>query len=152
MQIKRTVPIFLLLFCTSHLFAETNTESILKLIHIVEKKPVDQSSQRVYDQIIQYAIESKSVQIVVSPKLLPWFTRDTDYKLILFGSFIAGNIKPQLISGIKGDDSYSGILNLIKTYEEIRKFNESFYMIEIDRLIELEKDGRLRDYTKTATQ
>ena len=82
-----------------------------------------------------FAEKSDAVSIIVNEKFCPWIKNKnySEKTTSLLGVFIAGNMKPQLLSGIKKDSPYEGILLTIKTYKVWRK--EKL----IEELPELEK-------------
>ncbi|EPG64676.1 hypothetical protein [Leptospira wolffii] len=152
---KQPILAFILLFSMSAFSSGIDSdvrESLLKKINVIEADPLSPGAKEACRYILAFTYESKDVQVIVSQKLLPWFTRDLEYKEFLFGSFVAGNIKPQLLSGRKKDDSYSGALAMIRTYERIRGVNDSFVLEEVDRLILMEKEGRLRGYVSSVAR
>lgn len=134
------------------LAAPDQRELLLKRIEFAESDPLSQGAKEAYAEIVRFASESDSVQVILSEKLFPWANRDLEYKIFLFGSFVAGNLKSQLRSKTKKDDSYAGALAMIRTYKRIREVNESFILSEIEILIRMQEEGTLRDYTRTVAR
>ncbi|MGJ4789474.1 hypothetical protein EHQ52_15505 [Leptospira koniambonensis] len=143
------VSLILLLLGFSIFSKEQPSDYIIKKINSIEFDPIGPNSKDSYRTITNFASESSSVQVIISQKLLPWLGRDLEYKEYLLGSFIAGNVKSQILTNQKKDDSYSGILSLIRTYKYIRNMNGSFRVAEIEDLIKLQESGDLQKYTNS---
>ncbi|TGK59200.1 hypothetical protein EHQ57_10225 [Leptospira wolffii] len=141
------VSLILLFFGFSILSKELPSGSIIKKINSIEYDPLGPNSKDSYRSITKFAYESSSVHVIISQKLLPWLGRDMEYKEYLLGSFIAGNVKSQILTNQKKDDSYSGILSLIRTYKYIQNINGSFRVAEIEDLIRLQESGELQKFT-----
>lgn len=122
-------------------------EQILKYIKIIETDPLGNDADKAAGEILKFATDSEDVEVRLSSEVIPFLDEeDTRYNSILIASFIAGNIKPQLINRAKGNDAYSGILLELATYEKIRQKENSFKINELEKMIVLKKNNKLKEY------
>ena len=97
--------------------------------------------------LVRFTEKSPDVLVGVSGKTIPFLhSKDLSEQelAILLGAFVAGNIDSQLLRGVKTDDPYAGELQVIETYGQMRKKRPRFSVPEIDKLIALEKAGKLK--------
>jgi hypothetical protein len=59
---------------------------------------------------------------------------------------VVGNVRSQLLRGKKTNDSYAGGLQVIETYRQLQKRNPKLRINEIEKFIQLEKQGKLAAY------
>jgi hypothetical protein len=140
------VSLVIILAILNSLQAKDNRH-LLKYIHQIEKAPLAEKTKPAYREILKFATQSDDVQVNISAVNCPWLNQkkgSTKWSSILLGAFIAGNIKPQIVSNIKGDNSYSGVLLALKTYQKIRKADKKYNIKELNRYAALAKKGKLQ--------
>ncbi len=108
---------------------------VLKAISFFENNPFDQDAART---IALFAEQSDEVMVVIDSKFFPWMDR-TEYENshLLLAAFLAGNVKKQLSAGTKNSEPYDGIVQLIKTYLQLRKANKINKIHEIENWSQL---------------
>jgi hypothetical protein len=138
----------LVLFSCAGKTALVNKTDILQYITIVENDPLSADADRAYSAIMRFTEKSKDVTVVIDAKVLPWmgFKYDFKYTKVLLGSFIAGNIKPQIENNKNEDDAYAGLLLLFEAYNRIKKADPDFAVQEIEKQQELQAKDELRQY------
>jgi hypothetical protein len=102
--------------------------------------------------ILKFAEASPNVVINLTPKACPWLkdkATPVKYSAKLLGAYVAGNVKSQLASGQTKNDSYSGVLQVIATYHQIQKREPDFKRPEVEHLIELESQKKLKEYLES---
>lgn len=119
---------------------------ILKKIVVIENNPLGEEGKEALKEIIEFTTNSEDVYVELSGKTTSWLSNKTKYDAILLGSFFAGNIKTQLLKKKKENDSYSGMLCVISTYEKIKMKDKMFLIEDIEKQIVLQKQGKLKDY------
>ena len=62
---------------------------------------------------------------------------------MLLGAFIAGNVLAQLDSGVKRNDSYSGMIQVFRVYRHLKAEEPAYNVPEIEDLLALHRRGEL---------
>jgi hypothetical protein len=125
-------------------------ETVKEAISIFDKEPLSDEGKKALAIIILFAEGSKDVMIVISPEVAPWVCdkNSAKHNSSLIGAFIAGNLKSQLESGKKESDPYSGLLETFRIYKLIKEKDKKFNSPEIDKLMKLKAENKLKDFLK----
>jgi len=141
-------------------FAENNEwkkritpEIALKAIELFQKNPLDKNADGALSIIINFADISDDVIITLDPMLLPWTKSNIKYSHshTLFGAFVAGNLKKQILQRERKDHPYDGVVQIIATYKQLRNKNAVKKIKEIEKWIEIQNSGKLKSYIKILT-
>jgi len=127
---------------------QITSEIALKAIGIFEANPLGEDAEGALSIIVNYAKLSDEVYVLVEPRTTPWLTEDDKkhkHAHTLVGALIAGNMKPQLETGIRQDRPYDGALQVIDTYQQLRELGESERIPCIEVWLELSKAEELRE-------
>jgi hypothetical protein len=138
-----TVSLLVLFSCAGKAAFENKTD-ILQYITIIENDPMSMDADKAYPAILRYAEKSKDVTVTIDEKVLPWV--GGKYTRILLGSFIAGNMKPQIENKKNEDNTFAGLLLLFDAYNLIKKADPDFIEQEIEKQQELQAKNELRQY------
>ena len=97
-------------------------------------------------KIINYSEAHPKVQIVIGEKQVPWIGKEKvdESRSLLLAAYIAGNTEAQLKQKRWGNDSYAGVRQAIATYRQIQQAQPGFVLAELEKLIRLEDEGKLR--------
>lgn len=98
--------------------------------------------------IMDFAEASPAVMISFSKKAVPWIvkTEVDNRRSVLLAAYVAGNTESQLRHGKKEDDPVAGVLQAIATYRQLQQADPAFRLDELEALIALEKEGRLKEH------
>jgi hypothetical protein len=98
--------------------------------------------------IMSYAEDSAEVHLAVGPKVAPFMEEKAEakYAPLLLAAFVAGDLRSQLEGHNSKDDPMAGALQVIDTYEFLRKQDASVHFASVEQWITLQKQGKLRDY------
>ena len=124
-------------------------EVALKAIALFRNDPLSQDGQAAAALIIQFVEKSDDVVVALNKKVFPVFEApgvSQKEKSLLLAAFGAGNAASQLSRGVKKDDPYSGDLQLIETYRQLRKKNPKLKIPAIEKMAEMEQRGELKRY------
>jgi hypothetical protein len=124
-------------------------ELALKAITVFREDPTSDLGQAARSVIVSFSHDSPDVIIKFTPKNYPISQIkpvSEEERLTLLAAFIAGNTDSQLLRGSKKDDAYAGDLQLIQTYRQLQKRNPKLRIQAIEKLAELESQGRLKAY------
>lgn len=110
-------------------------EITLKAIDIIEQNPLSTDVEGAISIVTNFTEQSAKVIVEINSKLLPWIERGISSEKAnqLIGVFIAGNIKNQIITGIPKNNSYEGLVLVIKVYKIWRKENLIESIPELDK-------------------
>ena len=95
--------------------------------------------------ILEFAEASDAVLITIGPDYVPWIRTDKRYDNSepLLAAYVGGNVLAQLDSGVKGNDAYSGTIQVFRVYRHLRSKDPSFKVPEIEDQLELHRKGEL---------
>ncbi len=124
-------------------------DEVRKAIRAFQVDPtrMDSTGQRL--AIMRFAQESTEVRVVIDPKPVPWFEDkklSDNIRTNLLTSYIAGNVLAQLDKGKAENDSVAGDVQVIATYRQLQKAEPGLDIPEVEKLAELQKQGKLAEY------
>src|SRR5262245_25233227 len=95
--------------------------------------------------ILEFGEASDAVLITISPGYVPWTRADKKYENseLLLAAYVAGNVLGQLDSGVKGNDAYSGMIQVFRVYRHLKAKDASFKVPEIEDYLEMHRKGEL---------
>jgi hypothetical protein len=127
---------------------ETTADAALRAIQEFQADPLAAFQRGVPKTIVSFAKASPAVLVRFSDKVVPWITKGEmdDRKSILLTAFVAGNTESQLRRGKKEDDPVAGVLQAIATYRQLQQADPAYLLDELEALIVLEKEGRLKEH------
>jgi hypothetical protein len=98
--------------------------------------------------ILDFAEASPAVMISFGKKVVPWIGKEEvdQRRSVLLAAYVAGNTESQLRRGKKEDDPVAGVLQAFATYRQLQQADPAFRMDEVETLIALEKEGRLKEH------
>jgi hypothetical protein len=123
-----------------------------KAIELFCADPLSTDADGAAAVILKFAQDSPKVEVNLTPKACPWFrdkANPVKYSAKLLGAYVAGNVKSQLASGQTKNDSYAGVLQVIATYHQLQKREPDFKLPEVEHLIELANQKKLKEYLES---
>jgi len=141
--------------CSSHAAEpelKITKEIALQAVILFRQDPFSEDGRGAAAILFRFAEKSPDVLLKMSPKALPFMKGNTvpDKEMgLLLAAFIAGNVDSQLLRNRKGDDSYAGDLQVIETYRQMQRKNVKLHIPVVEKLIDLEKRGKLKEYVTT---
>lgn len=111
------------------------------------EQPLSSEGRAAVRTLLNFAEASDRVLITTSPEFTPWIREDKtyDHSSLLTGAYIAGNVLSQLDSGVRGNDPYSGIIQVFRVYRHLKSKAAPFEVAEIEDLLEIHRRGELGD-------
>ncbi len=127
---------------------KTTADAALGAIQEFKADPSAAVERGVAKTIMDFAEASPAVMISFSKKVVPWIGKDEvdERRSILLAAYVAGNTESQLRRGKKEDDPLAGVLQAIATYRQLQQLDAAFRLDELEALIVLEKEGRLKEH------
>jgi hypothetical protein len=130
-------------------------EQVTKAIADFTKSPISPEGIEASEVIAKYAKDSPDCWLNLTQPILAFTASDdTDpdplqqYRRLLFVAFLAGNIEPQVAKGIVKDHSYEGVLQVIKTYDQLRAQNPKLEIKLIEDFRAKEKTAQLKQWVE----
>ena len=77
------------------------------------------------------------------PPSNPLGKKEDDRSLLLFAAYVGGNTRSQLLSGVKQNDRYSGLVTLFAVYRRLQAKDKEYRIAEVDHLRKLHEGGKL---------
>ena len=121
-------------------------EEVLKAVEIFVKSPLSADGKVAAGTIAKFAEESHDVAVTISPRVTPWVAsgKPSKFSDTLLAAYIVGNVQSQLERRIKGNDSYAGIQQVMKTYAQLKKSDKTLEIPEIQKFVDLERKKELK--------
>jgi hypothetical protein len=153
---RRTLATLLLLACASAGFASVPTKhDALQAISVLEKNVVGTEAAEAARTIVTYADLSDDVMVDIGPDEIPWADekwglekdQEMSCQSMLLAAFIAGNVRSQIKNDRAEDDTYSGWIFAIDTYNRLRAKGQ-FRSPSLDALSKMQSNGTLLQHAK----
>ncbi len=129
--------------------AEPNSDSLVTLIDRFLRNPIAHSGLR--SALVDSAEARSDVSITISAAIAPWLCHvqrgddvDRAFKSLLLAAFVAGNMRAQLVSGVKEDQPQAGVTATLRVYEVIRSEAGTISDSTLDQWLVLEEAGALK--------
>ena len=153
----KVITFILLLFFLIPSYAEDDwtkkitPEATLKAIQIFKNDPTGEYAEGALSIIVNYAKNSPDVIATLQSELFPFEFDKIEVKAqtIFLGSFIAGNIEPQILQKTKKDFPFEGVKLLLYTYTKLRDKNLFKKNKTFEEWIALLNKNELRKKLKT---
>lgn len=123
-------------------------EQILKVIALFRQDPAKAIDQGAGRLILDFAEASPDVEIKVTTEVMPWMgdsKPDPKQSSVMLAAFFAGEIKSQLESHTTKDDAMAGVLQMIETYQQMKKVDPAFHFDAVEKWITLQSQGKLKE-------
>jgi hypothetical protein len=132
---------------------------VLQAISVIEKNVSSPEATEAAKTIVIYAQVSEDVLVDIGPEQLPWLDedwgmdkdREQGCKSLLLAAFVAGDVKSQIKNDKAEDDTYSGWIFAIDTYNRLRA-KEPFKSPSIEALAKKRADGTLLQHARDVRQ
>jgi hypothetical protein len=155
-RLKRTLTALgFALLATTAFAALPSKHEVLRAISVLEKDVATPEASEAAKTIVTFAQDSQDVMVDIGPGQIPWATEkfglDKDRELtcqsMLLAAFVAGNIRSQIKNDRAEDDTYSGWIFAIETYNRLRA-KSAFHSPSIESLAKMQADGTLLDHAR----
>lgn len=121
-------------------------ESILNAVKALENDPLATGTLAA-PAILDFAKDSEDVTVSLNPSTLPWIAAGErlPHQELLLAAFVGGNIRSQLLESKLEDSPVDGMRCVFKVYMKLRESKPSLRSPEIERLMRLDVEGRLKE-------
>lgn len=124
-------------------------EDALKAVATFEQSPLSDEGEAAAAVITQFASESDAIKMTLTEEIISWLGdgENAPYRrqrAVLLGAYFAGNVKSQLNGGKAVDDPYSGLVQVVATYHQLRQADPGFKLPEIEKIEAMKEKSQLR--------
>jgi hypothetical protein len=107
--------------------------------------PVGDDAQEAMSTVVSLTDERDDVEVVIAPEVLVWYSDEEEYAGSdqLLVSFIAGNVRSQLDTGVSRNDDYSGLIQVIRVYRALVEADPDMEHEALEELIEKQGEGEM---------
>jgi len=116
-------------------------EFVRQAITVFRAEPHSEKGRAAAALILRFAEESPDVEVVVSPKTLPWMGSDLspEYGAKMLVAYAAGSIRSQLDRKVTKDDDKAGMAQVVETYLFLQKKDPELRIPVIEAIIARKK-------------
>jgi hypothetical protein len=106
--------------------------------------PLHDKAKETAKMLIVYTLQTPKAAVMLGETEMKWIgKKEDDRSLLLFAAFVSGNTRSQLLSGVKQNDRYSGLVTLFGVYRRLQAKDKEYKIAEVDTLLKLHRDGKL---------
>lgn len=148
---RRILAAALFAACAASAFAAAPTRGeALSAIALLDKTVTGPEAAAAAKTVVTYAQVSEDVMVNLGPDEIPWVEekwgldkeRELACQSMLLAAFVAGNVRSQIKNDRAEDDTYSGWVFAIGTYNRLRS-KGAFRSASIEALSKMEAEGTL---------
>jgi hypothetical protein len=124
-------------------------EEVRSAITLFRQAPASPRGRAAGKMVQSFAEKDDSIIIYITNKVVPFLDNvkiPHEDRALLLAAFVVGNIDSQLLRNEKKDHPYDGVLEVIEVYRRMRARNPAVRIAEVEKFIDLEKRGELKQY------
>jgi hypothetical protein len=97
-------------------------KEIIKIVDAFMDDPAGEEADAHAASIVVFAIESSKVTVTIRTAYAPWIgdEKEDDNTKHLLAAYIAGNVREQLLRGVKKDCPFEGVTAMLTVYRKLR--------------------------------
>jgi hypothetical protein len=127
---------------------------LLEAIETFSKAPLSPEGKAAGDKVLLFMGDTRGTNYAdlrLFPELSPGTQRDAPDKVkkaigTLLRARIAGNLRPQLQSGVITNQPYAEVQQMLKTYAQLKKADPTLRLPNVEKLADLEAKGQLKQF------
>jgi len=131
-------------------------QETLKAIDAFSKSPLGPEAKKTDDIIWRFFGDSKSTnfaRVYLFPEFAPFTELSAaepkppeNIVRALRTATLAGNLRPQLKTGVIGNQPYAGLQEMIRTYNQLQQADKTLRVQQIENFVDLEAKNQLKQY------
>src|SRR5689334_7277599 len=100
---------------------ELTDQQFGRLLTLFLEDPLHAKAREFAKVLIAYTIQTPKAAVVLGETEMKWLgKKGGDRGLLLFAAYLGGNTRSQLLSGVKQNDRYSGLVTLFAVYRRLQ--------------------------------
>jgi hypothetical protein len=123
---------------------ELTDQQFGRLLTMFLEDPLHEKGKEFAKLLIVYTMQTPKAAVMLGVPEMKWIGKKEDGRsLLLFAAYVSGNTRSQLLSGVKHNDRYSGLVTLFAVYQRLQDKHKEYKIAEVDELQKLHGDGKL---------
>jgi hypothetical protein len=115
-----------------------------RLLTMFLEDPLHAKANEMAKLLVTFTMQTPKAAVMLGEAEMKWIGKKEDSRsLLLFAAYVSGNTRAQLLSGVKQNDRYSGLVTLFAVYQRLQAKDKKFKVAEVDKLRDLHRDGKL---------
>jgi hypothetical protein len=115
-----------------------------RMMTVLLEDPFHDKAQELAKAIVVFTMATPKATVMLGEEELTWIGKKSDDRsLLLFAAFAGGNTHAQLLTGVKQNDRYSGLIALFGVYRRLQEKDKDFKVAEVEALLKLHSEGKL---------
>lgn len=123
---------------------ELTDQQFSRLLTVFLEDPLREKAKEIAKMLVVYTMQTPKAAVMLGEAEMKWIgKKEDDRSLLLFAGYLSGNTRSQLLSGVKQNDRYSGLITLFAVYQHLQGKDKKYQIAEVDELRKLHADGKL---------
>jgi hypothetical protein len=119
-------------------------EQFGRLLTVFLEDPLHKKGKELARLLIIHTMQTPNAAVVLGETELKWIgKKEDDRSLLLCAAYVGGNTRSQLLSGVKQNDRYSGLVTLFAVYRRLQDKDPEYKIAEVDDLRKRHGEGKL---------
>jgi hypothetical protein len=115
-----------------------------RLLTVFLEDPTDEKANEAAKLLVIFTMQTPKAAVMLGEPEMKWIgKKEDDRSKLLFAAYVGGNTRSQLLSGVKQNDRYSGLVTLFAVYQRLQDKDKEFKIAEVDELRKMHRDGKL---------
>jgi hypothetical protein len=117
-----------------------------RLLSMFLDDPLHEKGKAVAKGLVVFTLQTPDAAVVLGEPEMKWVGKAGDRSTLLFAAYVAGNTRAQLLTGVKQNDRYSGLMALFAVYRRLQEKDAGFKIDEVETLRKLHREGKLLEH------
>jgi hypothetical protein len=115
-----------------------------RLLAAFLEDPLQEKGKDIARALVVHTMRTPKAAVVLGEAELKWLGKKDDGRgLLLFAAYLGGNTRAQLLSGVKQNDRYSGLVALFAVYRRLQARDKGYKIPAVEELRRLHREGKL---------
>lgn len=123
---------------------ELTDQQFNRLLTVFLEDPLHEKGKDIAKLLVVSTMQTPKAAVMLGEPELKWLgKKEDDRGLLLLAAYVSGNTRSQLLSGVKQNDRYSGLVTLFAVYQRLQDKDKDYKIAEVEELRKLHRDGKL---------
>jgi hypothetical protein len=115
-----------------------------RMLTVFLEDPLHEKGKDVAKALVVFTLQTPKAAVMLGEPEMKWMgKKGDDRSLLLFAAYVGGNTQAQLLTGVKQNDRYSGLVALFAVYRRLQAKDRDYKIAEVEELRKLHADGKL---------
>jgi hypothetical protein len=123
---------------------ELTDQQFGRLLTLFLENPLHEKAKDLAKILITHTSQTPNAAVMLGEAELKWIgKKEDDRSLLLMAAYMSGNTQSQLLSGVRHNDRYSGLVALFAVYRQLQARDKKFKIAAVEELRRLHMAGKL---------